>query len=150
MKVWGFLMNSKLERLLPFLAGSTTFVAAFFSLHYGFLVLDSVKKLHEPVVNASSVLIGFSGVALSVLLSCMDKEPVKILKKLGLYQRLVTYFLSAIKSSFWVCFEGLLLILFDCNASTSFFYAFWFATLAFAAATTYRMWVVFEQILRAA
>lgn len=143
-------MNAKVERWFPLLIGFFTAICYIYFLR-NYSLPSSVRDLFSSTMQVSSITIGFLITALSILVTIEKKHIVQQLKKVNLYNKLITYFMDAIKWSFGliaVSSIGLLI-----NFSTkedwhSLAFAVWLFVLITTALSFYRVIDIFISIVR--
>ncbi len=114
---------------------------------------STLGNLLNATVGVSAIAVGFLATAKSILLSMSDKWVVKQLKKVGYYQRLMGYFMTAIRWSFVLAIFSALGLLLDFQKDPQprpFLFALWILALAGTGACSYRVIHFFARIVRAA
>ncbi|WP_009633816.1 hypothetical protein [Synechocystis sp. PCC 7509] len=143
-------MDKKVERWFPLLIGVLTAAFYIYFLRNYFLP-SSVKDLFSSTMQISSILIGFLITALSILVTIEDKKIIQQLKRMGLYNKLLNYFMDATKWSFCLVIASSigLLINFDVQQSWhSSAFAAWLFVLTTTMSSCYRVIDIFADIIR--
>lgn len=113
----------------------------------------TLDNLLNATVGLSAIAVGFLATAKSILLSMNDRWVVKQLKKVGYYQRLMGYFMGAIRWSFALAALSAFGLLIDFQTDKQphpFSFAVWIFTLVGTGACSYRVIHLFTRILRTA
>jgi hypothetical protein len=93
------------ERLWPWLLAAL--LALFFFYKHVELTEEASLHLLDKIVDICAISIGFWSTALTLLLALEDRHVVEGLRRLGLYERIVGFFLTTIYAFFVLLFLSL-------------------------------------------
>ncbi|HNO78951.1 MAG TPA: hypothetical protein PKN33_12905 [Phycisphaerae bacterium] len=108
--------------------------------------------LMNATISLSAIAIGFLATAKSVILSIKDEAIIRTLKESGDHDRLLGYFMKAIRWSFGLGILSAIGLLIDFEADTTphpWLFSIWLFTLAETGFCSYRVIDLFTRILRA-
>lgn len=138
------------EGYFPVLLGVIA-VAFYYVIPFGQSICHGFGKLLESSITISSIAVGFLAAAKSILISLDDKLVVQNLKKVGHYERLISFFIKAIYACFFLTLfsSGLLLFEFkQLNWWKEVAIGTWLFMAILSAASCLRIINLFSKILR--
>ena len=139
-----------LESNLPALLGAIA-VILYYVFPSGPSICQGFGKLLESSITISSIAVGFMAASKSILISLEDKTVIKNLKKVGHYERLIGFFITAIYACFFLTLfsSGLLLINFKAlNWWKEIVIATWLFIAVLSTVACLRIINLFSRILR--
>jgi len=140
-------LESLLERRFD-LIGALIIAGLFAFLFQDKQVPATFGTLIDASVNISAIAVGFLLTAKTILLGANDQKIVQRLKELGVFSRLMDYFIAAI----WWCFLSTLasagLIFFDSAAARTGWAAAWMFIAGGAVFSCLRAIRIFNSVLR--
>jgi uncharacterized YccA/Bax inhibitor family protein len=144
-------MGARIERFYPLILGLLFGVISFvLCKNYG--VPEGIKDIFSAVMNICGVTIGFLATVKTIILAFNDQYIIKKLKERGSHKKILNYFLSAIKWSFFLLVfsaVGLGINLKSYLILSPYFIGIWSFVLVTTGASYYRAIDIFSAILRA-
>lgn len=143
-------MSGRVERWYPLVSGVILTLCYFLFLRK-YPLPNSIKDLFSAITNLSGITIGFLGTAQSILFSIDKKYVIQQLKVTGVYNKLINYFMTAIKWSFALGIISIFCLILNFETMDAWhcllFFA-WLFVLTTTALSCYRVIDVFAGILR--
>jgi hypothetical protein len=142
-----------MERWYPLLAGLAAAAVAWALRTHVNIESQALSNLMGSVLNLSSIAVGFLGASAAILLSIDQRRVIRDLKKMGSYNRLIDYLISAVRWSFGLAvfsaIGGLAYQKLDGvpHARAGFFLV-WFFLCVVSAVACYRIVYIFADVLR--
>lgn len=141
-------MSMTWERWYPILLGLLVGAGASFLAWRTGGTPQNMEKLYEAAMAISSIAVGFLATAMAILLSLEHNRIVRQFKDIGVFGRLIDYFMAGIRWSLGAALVSTLLLLMPTVVSACLTMGVWWFVAATAAATYYRVVVIFAKILR--
>jgi len=139
------------EQWYPLLGGVTITAVLFYVVSDFPVTAEAAPSLFSAIVSISAITVGFLATAKSILVSIDDKPIIANLKRLGMYDRLITYLLSAIYWSFALAVVSSVCFIVDLKNPVwwhPWLLFLWLFVLVTAGFTCFRVIHLFGKILR--
>ena len=139
-----------IESYVPALLGAIAVILYYF-FSFGPSICQGFGKLVESSITVSSIAVGFLAASKSILISLDDKPVMKNLKKVGHYERLIQFFITAIYACFFLTLFSCGLLLIDLTALNwwkELAIATWLFVAVFSTIACFRTINLFSKILR--
>src|SRR5579862_8388347 len=115
------------------------------------LASEAKSRLLDKFVDVCAISVGFWATALALLLALEDRKTVDGLRKLGIYERIVDYFLNTVYSYFVLLLFCLVTIAFGHPTwlPHNIYVAAWVFILTFSASAMLRSFLLLGKLLKA-
>jgi hypothetical protein len=136
-----------IEKVGPLLLGLLFFGMNLLWWQYALKDTDVTKSLLDRVVQASSVFVGFWGIAITLLLGMNDNQLVRHLRSTGYYIAIVKYFGEGFLASLVMLALSIVLDPFATIISRLLLSSAWIGVAVWALLTTLRSYVIFTKLI---